>query len=62
MAPAAPPVVEGLPTSADLRTYEQQARLATIADATPDDGGIAVDGGKVEPGGRALLASPPRQG
>ncbi len=25
-------VVEGLPTAADMRTYEQQARLATIAD------------------------------
>lgn len=25
-------VVEGLPTTSDLRTYEQQARLATIAD------------------------------
>lgn len=25
-------VVEGLPTASDLRTYEQQARLATIAD------------------------------
>ena len=25
-------VIEGLPTAADLRTYEQQARLATIAD------------------------------
>ena len=25
-------VVEGLPTSSDMRTYEQQARLATIAD------------------------------
>ena len=25
-------VIEGLPTTADMRTYEQQARLATIAD------------------------------
>lgn len=25
-------VIEGLPTAADMRTYEQQARLATIAD------------------------------
>ena len=25
-------MVEGLPTSSDLRTYEQQARLASIAD------------------------------